>query len=337
MTGELRQDGTFARRYVCRSHHWHRHTGRCRQPRFDADVIEAMFVSALPSLLAQSSEPETESALAQPANPTDWADCPHRDQLIEAVHRGDDDQIDAALDDLLARASPQAAMLRGMAVSARTARELEAVRRFEAWAGKEPLGRTEASRAEAHELKRILRGWFTRVTLAMDARSVVIVAHHRPASSTNSSSARTEARFDRREWMRWSPVARRTHQIYADWEDAEILGALQAWTDAHGRVPRAKDWHRGTGRFPTSSTVARHFGSWNKGLLRAGLAPPIAETRHRWKDSEIIQVLQTWGRQHGRAPTWSDWQHSSWDRPSRTTVCNHFGSWQAGLAAAGVV
>ena len=297
-----------------------------------------MFVSTLRSLLAEGAEEDIESRSA----PTGavaagrWAGSPERERVLRAVLAGDDQQIDAALEELLTRMSPEAAMLHRMAVSSRHARRLEAAQRFELWASAEPSGRTEASRMEARKLNRVLRNWFSKVTLAMDARSVVIVAHHRPASSTGESRGRAEARFDRREWMRWSPVARRTHRIYTEWEDSEILGALQAWADAHGHAPRSRDWSRGGSCFPTSATVRRHFNSWRGGLIRAGLQPTVAQWRYRWDDAEIVKALRRWTACHGRPPTYSDWIRGASDRPGITTVCNHFGSWQAGLTAAGL-
>jgi hypothetical protein len=141
-----------------------------------------------------------------------WADSPERQRVLQAVLVGDDQQIDVALEELLTRMSSEAVMLHRMAVSSRNTRRLEAAPRFELWASAEPSERTEASRTEARKLNGVLRNWFSKVTLAMDARGVVIVAHNRSASNTGDSPGRAEARFDRRDWIRWSPVARRTHR-----------------------------------------------------------------------------------------------------------------------------
>jgi DNA invertase Pin-like site-specific DNA recombinase len=337
ITGELREDGTFARRYVCSSHHWHRHAGRCPQSPIDADVVEVMFVSAIRSLLVDGSEGEAVSAPTSVLARESWTDSPERQSVLEAVRAGDDRQIDAALDQLLARMTPEAAMLHRIAASRRNARRLETARRFEAWARAERSGRTDDSRAEARKLNRILRNWFPTVTLEVDARSVVVVAERRSPSGAGDSRGRAEVRLDRREWTRWSPVARRTQRIYSEWEDSEILGALQAWADVHGRAPRERDWSRGGSYHPTSSTVRRHFQSWRRGLIRAGLQPTMPETRYRWDDADIVEALQRWMARHGRRPMYSDWLHATPNRPGTSTVSNHFGSWRKGLGAAGLL
>jgi DNA invertase Pin-like site-specific DNA recombinase len=334
-TGVVREDGTFARRYICSGHHQHRHAGRCQMRPIDADVVEAMFVSTIRSLLFDGTE-EIEPAPPHDAAGGSWPDSPERERVLQAVLAGDDPQIDAALEELLRRMSPEVAMLRRIAVSGRNTRQLEAAQRFEAWASTERTGRTEASRAEARTLNRVLRTWFSGVTLALDARSVVIVAHHQSASGAGDSPGRGEAQFDRREWMRWSPVAQRTHRIYAEWEDAEIVGALQAWADAHGHAPRASDWFRGAPTHPSSATVRRHFRNWRRALKRAGLRSSTEPRRDRWDEAEIVKALRSWTAQNGCPPSRSDWIRGGPDRPCKTTVYNHFGSWQAALEAAGL-
>jgi DNA invertase Pin-like site-specific DNA recombinase len=336
ITGELRDDGTFARRYVCRSHHWHRHAERCAAPPIDADVLEAMFVSAIRPLLTEGPESTIEPAPASTAHAPSWPDSSERERLRRAVLGGDDRQINAALEQLLTRASPEAAMLRRIALTSRGARQIQVARRFEAWASSEPAGRSEASRAEARELNRLLKSWFSEVVVAMDARRVTIAAHRRAASGVSDAGDSAEACFDRREWMRWSPVARRTRRMYTEWEDSEILGALQAWTDTHGHAPRARDWSAASALYPNRRTVLRHFGSWRHGLIRAGLEPTLPRMRYRWNDAEIVHALQRWTMRHGRPPTYSDWAHATSSRPGTSTVSNHFGSWRRGLSAAGL-
>jgi site-specific DNA recombinase len=297
VTGEQRHDGTFARRYICMSHHWHRHAGRCGAPPIDADALEAMFASIIRTLLVDG--------------------------------RGD-------ADGLLAHASPETAMLSRIAASSRDARQLAAARRFETWATTEPPERTDATRAETRKLNHLLRNWFASVTLRMDSHSIVITAHHQTSSSTGDSRGPAEMRFDRREWIRWSPMARRIKRMRTKWTDPEILGALQAWADTHGQAPRAKDWAGGeTGR-PSETTVRSRFDSWRGGLIRAGLQPTTTQTRYRWNDAEIIDALQRWATLHGRTPARVDWGLGTMVHPSKTTVSNHFGDWQNALHAAGL-
>jgi DNA invertase Pin-like site-specific DNA recombinase len=338
VTGMAREDGTFARRYVCASHQWWRHAGRCSQQPIDAEVVEPMFASTIRSLLIEGFEQEAELAPATvytaPAERS--TDSPQRQRVLEAVRQGGDEEIDAALDELLTHTSPEAGMLHRIAASSRVARQLETAQRIEAWGRAALRGRTDASRAEARKLGDILRHWFSSVTLQTRAGEIIIVTQRRVRSGAEDSHGRAEARFDRQEWMRWSPATRRKQKIYIAWEDTEILGALQAWADAHGRVPRSRDWFHGGSYFPSSSTVRHRFGDWNAGLIRAGLKPTTPQLRSRWEDEEIVLVLQGWAARHGRPPSMSDWARGASDRPAKTTVLNHFGSWSNALAEAGL-
>jgi AcrR family transcriptional regulator len=70
------------------------------------------------------------------------------------------------------------------------------------------------------------------------------------------------------------------------WSRPAILEALRDWVDLNGRPPRRQDWSgerpeqaseaqrrwmREHPRWPSSSCVARHFGSWSVALEEAGL------------------------------------------------------------------
>jgi hypothetical protein len=265
----------------------------------DADVVETMFASIITTLLV-------------------------------------DGRGDAAFDGIRESVSPETAMLSRIAATGRNARHHEAARRFETWASTEPPQRTDATRAETRKLNRLLRRWFANVTLAMDSHTVVITAHHRPQSSTSDLPDPTEMRFDRREWIRWSPMARRIQRTRTKWTDPEILGALQAWSDTYGHPPSAEDWSRAEAGHPSDTTVRRRFNTWRRGLVRAGLQPTTTQTRYRWDDAEIINALQTWTNFHGRPPDPSDWTRGRMHHPGKTTVYNHFGRWQAALHAAGL-
>src|SRR3954471_17437277 len=69
------------------------------------------------------------------------------------------------------------------------------------------------------------------------------------------------------------------------WTPEAIITALQDWTRAVGRAPRAHEWSStstgpGSGsvrwraehpRWPGGGTVVYHFGTWSKALEAAGL------------------------------------------------------------------
>lgn len=84
----------------------------------------------------------------------------------------------------------------------------------------------------------------------------------------------------------------------------------------------------------TKSAVVKYFGSWNRGLEAAGFAPH----RRNWDRTEILAVLREFAQRQGRVPRQSDWTRRSKPgeppHPSRQTVVNQFGSWDAALSVA---
>jgi hypothetical protein len=90
---------------------------------------------------------------------------------------------------------------------------------------------------------------------------------------------------------------------------------------------------------PNYRTVQRHFRTWNHALQQAGLEPhhratPIRNTA--WSDADLVRALKDWSRQHGRPPRRTEWLIAAPKRPNSQTVADHFGSWQAGIAHAGL-
>jgi DNA invertase Pin-like site-specific DNA recombinase len=327
-TGAERDDGTFARRYVCSGHSRGRHAGRCSAPRIDADVVEAMLVSALGTLLGGEQFAPSPAA----AYPGTWTRSKERSRVLEAVSLGDDDLIDDALEHLAARMRAGGGVSQTRVGSSPQTRRLDAVKRIQAWAETGISDRTQEWRARTAEMRKLLRGWFCDVTIAMDGRGITVAAHHHPIPGERAVI--NEVRFSRREWRRFSPLAQRTKRTYVSWPESEILGALQRWADSHGYAPRSSDWTNGTFEHPSSLTVRKHLTSWARALRLAGLTPRNPRAVRIWTDDEILQAIQMWTIRHGRAPHRDEWMRGTPRRPCRTTVCNHFGTWPAALAAA---
>jgi DNA invertase Pin-like site-specific DNA recombinase len=329
LTGLERKDGTLARRYTCSSHRRDRDKGRCDALPIDADVVEAMFAAAMAVLLSDDSLSMT--AESQPAaGPTgSWAQSAERQQVLAAMLTGGEEEIDQALGELLARISPDQAMVRRLAISGRRSRELEFVNRLEAWVKINTGTPSEASRKELGELRHGLHDLFAAVTLAQDATTITIQADHR---TSGGKIKRNEVRFNRREWRRVAPVTLRAKHAYMHWDQAEIIGALQRWADHHGNAPRSSHWKSASVEHPSSNTVRRHLTSWPRALKLAGLVNP--RPVKRWSDDEIFRALAGWTKQHGRPPRQHEWTRGTPMRPCTTTVCNHFGSWSAALLAA---
>jgi hypothetical protein len=239
---------------------------------------------------------------------------------------------------LLTRASPQAALLRQVAISRRQARQLDSITRLEAWAEVERAGRTEASRAETAHLNRMLRGWFSEVAITIAHATVEIVVTHRTTEETPERLS-ASVLIDLREWARTAADHDRQHRRYRKWTDAAILGALQGWVDRYGHSPRFSDWRKGDLYHPSSLTVRKHFGGWAVALRAAGVPltyPNVVPRNYPWHRKDILDALRGWAAAQGRPPRWNDWLLAAPDRPCTETVRSHFGSFAGGLRAAGL-
>ncbi len=118
-----------------------------------------------------------------------------------------------------------------------------------------------------------------------------------------------------------------------------VIRALQRWARETGEPPRRHDWRapsskweREYPRWPGAGDVDVHFASWPQALAAAGLRPH----RRAWTREAIIAALQGWTDAHGRAPHEAEWRRSGLEHPPAGTVKRVFGSWSAGLRAAGL-
>jgi hypothetical protein len=55
----------------------------------------------------------------------------------------------------------------------------------------------------------------------------------------------------------------------------------------------------------------------------------------RWTPDTIVYAICLWHRKHQSPPVTSQWEHAGENHPSHQTVRRVFGSWNAGIAAAG--
>jgi Homing endonuclease associated repeat len=246
---------------------------------------------------------------------------------------GDEPQIDHALELLFATMQADAALIRGTALSQRSARELEEVGRVRDWIERESRGRSDATRAQVAELKTLLRRWFTNIAFTVQPGCVVIAATRRRPSLPAGESVQVS--IDRAAWTRRVRPHRR-QLIHGFWGKAEIIGALQAFADRHGRSPTWVDWARAGPNHPQARTLYRHFKSWNHALRRAGLEAVPPPVHYSWSRREIVTALQAWTRKSGRPPMSTEWARARPDHPSSCTVLAHFGHWEGALSAAGL-
>lgn len=124
----------------------------------------------------------------------------------------------------------------------------------------------------------------------------------------------------------------------ATWTQQAILTAVHVWEKKHGDPPRANQWSAATPEHPASSTALRMFGSWNRMIAAAGFKP---RARHRppqsveYTRAQVVQAIFQHTVSYGRLPRYDDWSVTEAGRPSAGQVVRLFGSWNAGIVAAG--
>jgi hypothetical protein len=145
------------------------------------------------------------------------------------------------------------------------------------------------------------------------------------------------------------------------WTREEIVLAIQAWAKETGVPPTCRQWSKAGNDTPTAAQVQGLFGSWNEAIAAAGfeprqrgwigaMTPAMLARRARsrtgrpnphtgvtiWTSEKIVAAIQAWTKRTGVPPTAGQWDKTGGDVPNRATVCRRFGSWSAGIKAAGI-
>jgi hypothetical protein len=127
------------------------------------------------------------------------------------------------------------------------------------------------------------------------------------------------------------------------WSARELLDAVAAWEQLEGRPPAQMDWRPASGternrwqrefpRWPPASAARVVFGNWTNMMLAAGYRP----YHQSWDHQQVIDALRRMARERGRVPTKEECDASPDGYPSASTVKRRFGSFTAGLRAAGL-
>jgi len=127
------------------------------------------------------------------------------------------------------------------------------------------------------------------------------------------------------------------------WSQDEVVAAVRKWVRLEGRAPTTLDWRpvrlggarRWDDEFPDwpPTSVARLlFGGWNRLLKTAG----IDVNKPSWTPEEILSALRAYAATSGRPPSKKDLELPPTGFPSAPTVRRHFGSFAAGIRAAGL-
>jgi hypothetical protein len=127
------------------------------------------------------------------------------------------------------------------------------------------------------------------------------------------------------------------------WSKDEVIAAVRKWIRLEGRAPTSGDWRPTRfggaarweaefGDWPPASVGRIVFGGWNKLLeaAEAGVNKPC------WTPEEILAALRAYAAEFGKSPAKQELEYPPAGYPSSRTVRRHFGSFTAGLKAAGL-
>lgn len=117
-----------------------------------------------------------------------------------------------------------------------------------------------------------------------------------------------------------------------------MLDALSGFAAEHGRPPGTDELRFEHG-LPWGETLAKHFGSLAAAYDAAALGKPRRSDRpvvREWDRAQVLDAIVAFKREHGRPPTYADWQRGSSEHPAGATVRRIFGSWSKALITAGV-
>jgi Homing endonuclease associated repeat len=122
-----------------------------------------------------------------------------------------------------------------------------------------------------------------------------------------------------------------------------LLDAIIAWEQLEGRPPANMDWRPSTDgernrwerefpRWPPASAARIVFGSWTEMTAVAGYPP----YNPPWEPGQVIEAIQRMAGELGRAPLKEECDASPDGYPSASTTRRRFGSFAAGIRAAGL-
>jgi hypothetical protein len=127
------------------------------------------------------------------------------------------------------------------------------------------------------------------------------------------------------------------------WTHEEVIAAVKKWIDLEGRAPTTTDWrpvrHDGAsrweeefGEWPPASVGRIVFGGWGMMLEAAG----VGANKPSWEPEAILAALRAYAEEYGDPPAKQELERPPPGFPSARTVRRHFGSFTAGLRAAGL-
>jgi hypothetical protein len=127
------------------------------------------------------------------------------------------------------------------------------------------------------------------------------------------------------------------------WSKREVRAAVRRWMRLEGQAPTSLDWRPAPlggaerweaefGDWPPASVGRLLFGGWNRLLEAAG----VDVNKPSWTPEAILVALRAYAEEFGKPPAKQELEWPPIGYPSSRTVRRHFGSFTAGLRAAGL-
>jgi hypothetical protein len=137
------------------------------------------------------------------------------------------------------------------------------------------------------------------------------------------------------------PACAAREKVQPRFDRQETIALMRTWAQETGQAPMTPEWLPTADqrtkwgseypRWPSNRTVVTHFGTWNAGLEAAG----FGYRRRTWDRESVLDALRDVATELGRAPSRTDLAGRPGEWPTPQTVEFHFGTFHAGMAAAG--
>jgi hypothetical protein len=121
------------------------------------------------------------------------------------------------------------------------------------------------------------------------------------------------------------------------WTKELIITAIQTFYLENNKVPIYKDFTKNP-RYPSHSMVTKYFETWNKGIEAAGLTVINKSPNKPYYDCSkegLILAIKRFYIENNKVPIIKDFNKNP-SYPTADAIKKCFGSWNAGIEAAGL-
>lgn len=128
------------------------------------------------------------------------------------------------------------------------------------------------------------------------------------------------------------------NEYHRNISDQELLNDIKRVADFLGTNVLSRDAYNKHGKY-SSTTIARHFGSWNLALKKIGLIPAHSGTKNVYNinvsDEQLLNDLRATAKLLD-ITTITSTQYSEYGKHGYTIIIERFGKWETALLRAGL-